>query len=664
MNTGEVRLFPVVSRAAGQASPGRPVQSQDPADQLELSGGAGPESPRRSTSGKLLSTAWSSLGSLLGWPVVGLASPEAEKPHAHLQPPPEQTADPLVEGSQPASAQDQVKSLLRQEDVQQLRQGMQALTDDPDYGPACRLALQAADEIPGNFGKSIALKAALVQPRMGTPAELAELARSMLGFNCEGAGPVVMARLAEASPEWAPACQCAVDLARNAGSAGLVVYQTALKHLDARTPEQQLALGQAVLAELEKQQSTLGDAGPMARAAVGEALMGVLARLPGGAAAAELALRAARATSYESSQAAVYAAVLEHPRVGTSSDLSLIARKCLSSETYGDEHARVLVEEMGRRPGLQNGARLVLSLWPRCRRTETRVALARAFLEQPGLDTPRDLVRLAHTFLSRAGERYYGGVREEQSSLGREFLTLLEGQAQTSQAAHQGLDDLATTTGVNEKVQVVQSALIAASLSMEVPPEVRELIASLSPDGRAKFLAGLPGAPELTAQNYLHYAWNQLDKASPSDRALVGRLTLPQLASPESEFLQRLCPSVSPEQQVAWFEQLRQHTPPSQEPDPGLRLVDFARELLTTRRDEPDALRGVLVRCLARSIHLYDPEGLAHSQLSLEETLSLVRQAALQAIEVRHLDQGERLTGLREENDSVRLPGVRLRKKG
>ncbi len=651
MNTGEVRLIPVVMRAAGQASPGRPVQSQDPADQIELSGGAGPEEPQRtgSSSSRLLRTAWGSLGSLLGWP-VGLTSEEPEKPEEPAPPAP----DPL----------DRVKSLLRQDDIQQLRQGMQALTDDPDYGPACRLALQAADAIPGNFGKSIALKAALVDPRMSTPSELAELARYMLGFNCEGAGPVVMARLAEASPEWRPACQCAVDLARNAGPAGLVVYQTALKHLEARTPEQQLVMGQAVLAELEKQQPTLGDAGPMARAAVGEALMSVLARLAGGAAAAELALRAARATPYESSQAAVYAAVLEHPRVGESTDLSLIAQKCLPGDTYGDEHARVLVEEMGSRPGLQSGARLVLSLWSQCRRSETRVALARAFLEHPRLDTPRDLVRLAHATLHRAGERYYGGVREEQAALGEAFLTLLEGQSQTSRAARQGLDDLAATTGVNEKVQVVQSALIAASLSMQTPASVRELIASLSPDGRAKFLAGLPGAPDLTVQpDFLRYAWDQLAKANPTDRARVGSQLLPHLNGPESHLLQRLGPSVSAEQQVRWLEQLLQNTP-GQETDPGLLLVNFAEQLLKARVDEPDPLRGPLVRCLAESIQLYDAEGLANSQLSLEETLSQVRQAALQAVEVRQLDQGERVTGLRDEGDSVHLPGVRLRKRG
>ncbi len=138
---------------------------------------------------------------------------------------------------------------------------------------------------------------------------------------------------------------------------------------------------------------------------------------------------------------------------------------------------------------------------------------------------------------------------------------------------------------------------------------------------------------------------------------------LPQLAGPESEFLQRLAPLVSPRQQGNWFEQLRQHTP-SQEPDPGLSLVDFAGQLLQTRVDQPDALRGPLVRCLAESIQLYDEEGLAHSQLSLEETLSQVRKAAQQAIQVRHLDQGERVAGLREENDGVRLPGVRLRKRG
>lgn len=650
MNTGEVRLVPVVSRAAGQARAGRPVQSQDPADQLELSGGAPPEEPQRTGSSKLVRTAWSTMGSLLGWP-VSQASQVAD-----LQPPP---PEPCVVAEAAPSPLEQVKSLLREEDVRKLREGMQALTDDPEYGPACRLALQAADAIPGNFGKSIALKAALVKPKMGTPSELAELARFMLGFNCEGAGPLVMARLAEASPEWGPACQCAVDLARNAGPAGLVVYQTALKHLEARTPEQQLAMGRAVLAELEKQQTTLGDDGPMARSAVGEALMSVLARTPGGAAAAELALRAARATSYESSQAAVYAAVLEHPRVGHSDDLSLIARQCLSGDVYGDEHARVLVEEMGSRPGLQAGPKLVLSLWPQCRRTETRVALARAFLEQPRLDTPRDLVRLAHNFLNRAGERYYGGVREEQAAIGKAFLTLLEGQSQTSQAARRGLEDLALTAGVNEKVQVVQSALIAA---MGIPPFARDLIASLSPAGRARLLTALPGAPD-AQPDFLHYSWEKLTQTGPSDRALVGSQLLPHLSGPESDFLKQLSPSVSPEQQVAWLEQLLKHTP-SQEPDPGLRLVHFAEQLLKTRLDEPDVLREPLVRCLASSIQLYDPEGLAGGQLSLEETLSQVRKAALQAVEVRHLDQGERVTGLRDEGDSLRLPGVRLRKRG
>ncbi len=611
----------------------------------------------------------------------------------------------------PGPASDRIQKALA--DRGDIRDLVQSLRDDSIYGPAARLALEASAGVESAFGRDSLLRAAMIDPRMETPAELRNLSKYLLSSYCGGAGSVVFGRLAQV-PEWSEAARFTIDLAEKSGAARLTVYQTALEHLEARTPEEKLAIGKAALAHLQKYDKS--DQGLEGQASLGRALMPLLGPGQG----PELALRMADSTYYHTDQARIFAALLEDPRVAELDDLTALAGRCLHWNGDGPP-ARVLIEEVGKRPGGERGSEFALLLYDSCKYDSTRVALGQALLAQPRVHTPRQLVDLVRRTMELADSHPGPGMVHDPARMGQAALHLLLGQPATSHAAQQGLKQLEGVTSPQERKKIIQATLVVASVGPEHAKFVEGLTARLSSAGcdrlfellpslpspgrsaqfRQALFEGLPGelgsdrsflAGEL-ARERLPFLGDSIDALSqpgrvglwsfaaeqptPEDPALYLRQLRPQLGARsdqtvigrkvlelepprlESKMLGHLLAVASPEQQADWLD-LALAWPDSHESG-EVRAASFARALVDSQRDSDRKLGAAMAEALAEQIPRLGP---LDPGLPLAQMVSRFETAAQEIDELRRIAEQKSVNaGLRDDPVGLDLPGVRVRKR-